>query len=321
MRMLKRVIIVIPMLAFGYVVSAQDLPVDLEGVYKSTANKRLSDEFNGERKNASFDKSKWHFRKSTKSGLGQGEEFVQEKGGKLICYGHKKKRKAGAIVSNNYFQYGWYAFKWKTTGIAEGKRNAWHPSIWGSLDDTRKNRVPRTDGKGDSWMEIDIMEFSTWSKTGTDWSSDAPAYLWVDSLQRKVKVNRGLGPSFGWKKAIMIDGKKDKYKGEVLGKHDFDKWQTWGMEYHPDYLQMWKKDENGWVRVGNKITFTNNEMPPSLRTIPEKAAKPLYWYIGNLFLPQGKTEIQEDQITNSTFEVDWFHYHPLLKSVMKNKKQ
>ncbi|WP_111708271.1 LamG domain-containing protein [Lutibacter citreus] len=298
----------------GFLSTAQELPLDLRGVYKTKPNSKLSDEFNGNRANKSFDTDKWHFRRSTKTGLGQGKEFVQEKDGKLICYGIKDKRKAGAIVSNNYFQYGWYVFKWRTTGIDENKRNAWHPSFWGSWDDTRKNWVPETSGKGDSWMEIDIMEFSTHSKVSTDWSSDSPAYIWVDSLSQRVKVNVKPGPSFGWNKAIMIDGKTDKYKGEVIGTKGHDKWQILGMEYNPDYLQMWKKDGEQWVKIGNKVTFTNNGEIPSLRTVPKKAVKPLYWYIGNLFMPHGKTEIQEDQITNSTLEVDWFHFYPLKKN-------
>lgn len=295
------------------IVNGQELPKELKGVYKSKPDFKYSDDFNGNRSNNSFDTDKWHYRESTKAGLGQGAEYVQEKDGNLICYGHKDTRKAGAIVSNSYFQYGWYAFKWKTTGIYEDKRNGWHPSFWGSLDDTRKNKVPKTYGKGNSWMEIDIMEFSTGGGEHTDWSSDAPSYIWVDSLQKKVKVNIKPGPSFGWKKAIMIDGKKDKYKGEVIGAKGHGEWQMLAMEYHPDYLQMWKKDNGKWVKIGNTVKFTDNDIPPSLRTVPKKAVKPLYWYIGSLFFTYGKTPIREDQITNSSLIVDWFHFYPFKK--------
>ncbi|WP_109830913.1 LamG domain-containing protein [Reichenbachiella versicolor] len=304
-------LLILPLLLATQVEAQGLFPPELKNIYASKPDSKYSDEFNGKRKNNSFDTKKWHYRESTKTGLGQGKEYVQEKDGKLICYGHKNKRKAGAIVSNNYFQYGFYAFNWKTTGIVPDARNAWHPSVWGSLNDTRRNNVPGTTGENSNWMEIDIMEFSTWSKVKTDWSSDAPCYLWVDSLNKKVKVNIKPGPSFGWKKAIMIDGKKDKYKGEIIGRSGFDQWQTWGMEYHPEYLQMWYLDSEEWVKVGHRINFSENDVAPSLRTVPNKARKPLYWYLGNLFLPQGKTPIQEEQITNSTFEVDWFHYHPL----------
>lgn len=300
-------------LMVGFSSKAQELPPDLKGVYKSKPNSKLSDEFNGNRKKASFDTKKWHFRKSTKAGLGQGEKYVQEKDGILTCYGIKSERKAGAIVSNDYFQYGFYAFKWKTTGIPHNKRNVWHPSVWGSLDDTRKNWVPGTRGKGDSWMEIDIMEFSTGGGEHTDWSSDAPAYIWTESLQKKVKVNKGEGPGFGWKKAIMIDGKKDTYNGEVIGKYGHDQWQILGMEYHPDYLQMWKKDGDKWVKIGNIVNFTDDDTMPTLRTVPKKAVKPLYWYMGSLYFTYGKTPIREEQIRNSSFQVDWFHFHSLKK--------
>lgn len=94
-------------------------------------------------------------------------------------------------------------------------------------------------------------------------------------------------------------------------------WQTLAMEYHPDYMQMWKLDKDTWVRIGNKVTFTDNTIPPTLRTVPRKAVKPLYWYVGSLFFSYGKTPIREDQITNSTFEVDWFHYHPIKKKSLK----
>ncbi|MDO6801341.1 hypothetical protein Q4595_02655 [Wenyingzhuangia sp. 1_MG-2023] len=291
-------------------VNAQKLPKELKGIYECKPDAKYSDEFNGKRKNNSFDTKKWHYRESTKKGLGQGQEFVEEKDGKLFCYGIKEKRKSGAIVSNDYFQYVWYAVKWKTTGIYHNKRNAWHPSVWGSLDDTKKGKVPGTYEKGMSWMEIDIMEFSTWKASGTDWNADAPAYIWVDSIQKRAKVNK-LGKKFGWKKAMMTDGKKDKYKGKVIGSHSFDEWQTLGMEYHPEYLQLWQIDNGEWVKIGHRVVFTNNDVKPSLRTVPKKAVKPLYWYIGNLFMPQGKTKVTEDQITDCTFLVDWFHFYKL----------
>lgn len=162
-------------------------------------------------------------------------------------------------------------------------------------------------------MEIDIMEFSTGSGEATDWSSDAPSYIWNDSLNKRVKVNDPNGKAFGWKKAIMIDGLKDSYKGEVIGAKGHDKWQTLGMEYHPDYIQMWKLDGNQWVKFGNTVSFSDDDKIPTLRTVPKKAVKPLYWYIGSLFLSFGKPDISEEQITNSTFEVDWFHFHSLKK--------
>lgn len=298
-----------------FTLSAQDVPKALHGVYEQEADAKYSDEFNAKRSNNAFDTTKWHYRKTTKGrpGLGQGHQFVQEKNGKLICYGIKSQRKGGAIVSNRYFQYGFYAFKWRVKGMPHDKRNAWHPSVWGSFNDTRGESVPGTSTRGDSWMEIDIMEFSTSSKTATSWNADAPAYIWVDTLMRRVKVNKGYGPKFGWKKAMMTDGVKDAYKGEVIGAKNHHKWMTLGMEYHPKYLQLWKKEGKNWAAIGHRITFTSNEIKPSRKTVPRKAAKPLYWIIGNLFLPHGKTEIKEKQISNSRLELDWFRYHQLLK--------
>ena len=294
---------------------AQDLPEHLSGVYELQADPSYSDEFNGKRENNAFDTEKWHYRKGTKQrpGLGQGEMFVQEKNGKLICYGVKSLRKGGSIVSNKYFQYGFYAFKWRAKGMPHDKRNAWHPSVWGSFSDTKGSRVPYTAARGSSWMEIDIMEFMNHSKNKTVWSADAPAYIWVDTLMRKVKVNKGLGPKFGWKKAIMTDGIKTSYKGEIIGAKKHHKWTTLGMEYNPKYLQLWKKDGKKWVMIGHRITFSDNNIKPSKSTVPIKAAKPLYWIIGNLFFPSGKTPIVEAEISDSRFEVDWFRYHQLVK--------
>lgn len=295
---------------------AQGLPEQLAEVYEPEPDLRRSDEFNGRRAGNAFDESRWHFRESTKKGLGQGPEFVEERDGKLIAYGRKSLRKAGGIVSNEPFQFGWYGFRWRTTGMPEDQRSAWHPSIWGSWDDTRGNYVQGTRGDGESWMEIDILEFVTHSPTSTFWGSDAPAYIWDDSLGKRVKVNDPDGRSLGWEKAIMFDGTHDRHNGEVIGTKGHGEWQTWGMEYHPDYLQMWKLEGDQWVKVGNTVTFTDDSVTPTERTVPKKAVKPLYWYLGNLFLPHGRTEIQEDQITNSTFEIDWFRYHPLAKEWM-----
>jgi len=296
-------------------VVAQDLPKTLSGIYELQADASYSDEFNAKRKNNAFDTKKWHYRKSSpnRPGIGEGEMFVQEKNGKLICHGLKSLRKGGAIVSNSYFQHGFYAFKWRAKGIPHDKRSAWHPSVWGSFNDTRGSRVPSTSSRGNSWMEIDIMEFMTHSKNATVWTADAPAYIWVDTLMRRVKVNKVLGHKFGWKKAIMTDAKNISHNGEVIGTKNHHKWTTLGMEYHPEYLQLWKKERKEWVKIGQRITFSNNNIKPSKSTVPIKAAKPLYWIIGNLYFPLGKTSILEQEISNSRFEVDWFRYHQILK--------
>ena len=65
--------------------------------------------------------------------------------------------------------------------------------------------------------------------------------------------------------------------------------------------------------VGLQFRVTENDVKPSLRTVPKKAVKPLFWYIGNLYMPQGKAKFPEEEITECTFEVDWFHFHPLSK--------
>ena len=304
------------LLAVVSAANGQDIPQALYGVYEQEADAKYSDEFNAKRDKNAFDTSKWHYRKTTKGrpGLGQGQEYVQEKNGKLICYGLKSTRKGGAIVSNRYFQYGFYAFKWRAKGMPHNRRNAWHPSVWGSFNDTKGSKVPSTSTRGDSWMEIDIMEFSTSSKTSTYWNTDAPAYIWVDTLMRRIKVNKGLGPKFGWKKAVMTDGVKDAFNGDVIGTKNHHKWKTLGMEYHPEYLQLWQKEGRKWYAIGHRIRLTSNKVKPSRKTVPRKAAKPLYWIIGNLFLPHGKTKIEEAQITNAKLELDWFRYHQLSKN-------
>jgi len=303
------------LIGIGLVSTAQDVPSAIAYMYDNTPDWDISDEFNASRKNNAIDFEKWHYRKPTPNrvGLAAGTEYVQEKDGRLICLGRKDTRKAGAIISNKYKQYGWYTFRWKTTGIDAKKRNAWHPSIWGAFHNSKDESVPGTVGENSNWMEIDIVEFDSWSTTMTEWSADAPAYLWVDSLQQKVKVNHGRGPGFGWKKAIMFDGKTDKYKGEVLGGGNYDQWQTWGIEYHPEYLQMWLLDKGTWVKVGHTVIFTENDIKPTLRSVPKQAVKPLYWLIGNLYMPQNtNVPIKEEQITNSTLEVDWFHFYPFV---------
>lgn len=304
------------LLSVSFFSMAQNVPSAVAYMYKPTPDWSISDDFNGSRTDASFDTLKWHYRlpNESRTGLATGSDYVQEKDGKLICYGLKQTRKAGAIITNKYSQYGWYAFRWKATGIDADKRNAWHPAIWGALNNSKKESAPGTIGEGSNWMEIDIVEFNSWSTTMTEWSADAPAYLWVDSLKQKVKVNTGRGPGFGWKKAVMFDGVNDKYKGQILGGDGFDEWQTWGLEYHPEYLQMWKKDGDTWVKVGHTVIFTDNDIKPTLRTVPRQALCPLYWYIGNLYMPQNTDKpIREEEITNSTLQVDWFHFYPFAK--------
>lgn len=59
---------------------------------------------------------------------------------------------------------------------------------------------------------------------------------------------------------------------------------------------------------GVRIEF--NDAKPSSTTIPKICAKPMFWYLENLFLPHGKKPIEENEITDSILEIYWFRYYP-----------
>lgn len=281
--------------------SAQEIPNEIKDLYRASVDRSLSDEFNAHRKENKVDLKKWIYRRTKNSGASA--TFVQEKDGRLICKGIKAKKRAGGIVSRKYKQYGWYVVRWKTTGINPNARSAWHPSIWSGQTNGQHaktadfKRIPNAKG---GWLEFDMVEFET-HRPHAVWSADAPARVYAPSLNKLVKVNDANGKALGYKKAVMIEKVSS----------GFSDWQIWGLEYHPDYLQMWKKEGKVWTKQGRLIKFNNQK--PSLNSIPKSCRKPMFWYLGNLYLPHGKIPIKKSEITDSTLEVDWFRFHPFKK--------
>lgn len=280
------------------------IPSAIAHQYESTRDTSISDEFNANRPSNSVNLNKWNYRETKESGAST--RYVTEENGHLICRGIKADKKAGGIVSKQYKKYGFYVTRWRTTGIDPNERSAWHPSIWsgrvnGQIRPSARELAPIIDeGYGRGWLEIDFVEFENFSSNSTHWSADAPARLFVPSINKTVKVNDADGRALGFKKAVMVE-KVDS---------GFSDWQVWGLEYHPDYIQMWKKTGNRWDKKGEIVHFVNNINDATKTTIPKAARQEMFWYLGNLYLPQGRTPIREDQITNSTLQVDWFRFYP-----------
>lgn len=140
-------------------------------------------------------------------------------------------------------------------------------------------------GPGGDWIEIDFIEYEV-GKLG--WSSDAPPF--VNGKKRKDTGDR----------AIMVP----RTTSGVV-----NSWNVHGLEYTPDYLQVWRLNSKGWKKIGTKVNFksgrTFNET-----TVPKSARTFGYWYIGNLWLTQFSRFVDADQMQDTKFLVDYFRYYP-----------
>jgi hypothetical protein len=269
-------------------------PKKVKDIYDTKVDKSISDEFDG---NGEIDLKKWNYRQTKPTGIAVGKKFVHKENGKLICYGWKKERKAGGIVTKNKSHFGFIETKFKVSGIFNDRQTIWHPSIWGAQCNGQVDfgkECLKSDG---NWLEIDMMEFE--NTPTARWSADAPARVRVESLKRSVKVNDNNGKKLGFKKAIMIKKVTD----------NFHAWRQLGLEYNPKYLQLWEVLNGEWTKMGRKIVF--NHKTPSLSSIPKECASQMFWYLGNLFNPYKNQKFEEKEVTNSTLEIDYFRFYPL----------
>lgn len=274
--------------------SYAQLPKEIRKIYKNKIDIRVSDEFDG---NGEVDLSKWNYRQTKPNGIATGENFVRKVNGNLVCYGWKREKKAGGIVAKMQTHFGFIYTKFKVSGIVNSQQTVWHPSIWSGQCNGQTDATKECLKTGGNWLEIDMMEFE--NTPTARWSSDAPARLKVSELKKSVKVNDVNGRKLGYEKAVMI-------KKVTEGFHE---WKRLGLEYHPEYLQLWEVKDHEWLKLGRRIIFDNKK--PTIGSIPKACATPMFWYIGNLFNPYKNQKFVEEEVTNSTLEVDYFRFYPI----------
>lgn len=318
--MKKKIHMVAGLLMVAPVAANAEIPSELageNGIFTSRPSTTFSDEFNKVHDNSSpFNKKKWHVRKSIRTGNGTDPKYFEQKDGHLYLKGLKGKKKGGGIVSSRSMAYGFYSVKFRAEGIKADARSAWHPAIWAGSGDSRGNYVEAV--KKNGWLEVDMIEFATWSAKKAFFTSGTPARYYSKKHKDLIAAHSDEGKSLGWSKPFMFDGRYDTYtvNGEekVIGATDLDEWKIFGLEYTKEYLQMWKKVGEDWMEVGHRINFVKEAVPSDpKKELPTASRSRLFWNIGNMYLPQANNAetLEDKHITNSALVIDWFRYYPV----------
>ncbi|WP_111708278.1 LamG domain-containing protein [Lutibacter citreus] len=259
-----------------------EIPIEITNNYEPIVNNLVSDDF----EESTLDSNKWFRRqelnKDTKK-VTEEERFIDFKNGNLICYGMEGK--GGGIVSKNHMKYGFYSLKWRVTGFVINSKSSYHPGLWsGKSNGTKEGRTSLPDK---NWTEIDLVEVTNATidgKFGAATQADAPCRINGKKIN-DASVNGSLG-----EKAIMKSFYNDDIDGEF---------HTYGLEYTPGFIQVWRVINDEWIKLGNQVIFDDKEKG-TINSIPEECRSEMFWYLGNLWTGGGNDEVV------TTMELDWF---------------
>lgn len=278
----------LPLSAFS-----ETLPAQLAQRY-SDLDLTISDEFN----TLNLDHEKWTYRTRNGDDWGVGKPFVniiaQENISFLSLRGILSDEKGSGISTKSEAHFGFYSIRWRTINITPDKHTPWHPAIWmapqnfasGENQRSLKKEYQRT-------LEIDLIEYwyqPVWHSQSIPWPKE---------------TQRGREAS------------SQKLRPELT---DFPngKWQTHGLEYTPDYLQLWQELNGEWKPIGQRILF--NDKPNSKTSLHREHATPGYWVISNKYhfeniknnwAFRNGMDLAKFRMADSWLHLDFFRYHPL----------
>lgn len=257
------------------------IPAEVTEKYNTTHNVIVSDEFDG----SSLNTDRWYRRKELikeNKRVTEEDRFIELKEGKLVCYGMEGK--GGGIVSKNITSFGFYSLKWRVTGFPLNLKSSYHPALWSGKSNGRETL------KDNDWTEIDLVEVVS---RGNNVVTQADAPCRINNLKINDKTANGtLG-----EKAIM----KSFYNDPLD-----EKFHIYGMEYTPEYIQVWEVKNNTWQKLGITVVFDDKNIG-TVSSIPKKCHSDMFWYLGNLWTGGG------DDNVKTTMELDWFRYYELKK--------
>lgn len=245
--------------------------------YKSAIDWRVSDDFNANKINF----SKWTYRKDTgNNGIAEGPQYAYIVNNTFLSLrGSGQARKGGGISGLRTSSYGFYITKFRFVGFPESNSTVWHPAIWsspfnlGKVDRRVKPLSP-------DWNEIDFMEFV---ENGYWHTQFAP------------RRNNKIEPFSGRPLLFRRDS-------------GFKPWRTLGLEYHPQYQQLWEFINGSWRKIGKKIYSSGYENTKS-KIFYKCLPAPQYWILSN------KYQVDWGYYKgDSWMHVDYFYYYPLNSS-------
>ena len=278
--------------------NAGDLPEEIQSSYSQKPSQLVSDEFN----TGSLDRDKWAYRTQNGDIWGIGTDYVAfEKEGELDYISIKgtwPERKGGGIVTKNEAHFGFYSVGYRTTGIQLDRKTIWHPAIWMAGRNFAEGDDHRVIADAKQNVEIDLLEYYFFP----DWNSHVIAW--------------------GSKRS---DGKDGPYSQKMVrSAQDFGTresgWQQLGLEYRPDYFQLWRKESDGWKRLGKRVPI--DDAPTSEESMNRAHAKPGYWILSNkyhfeqvkkswLLRDRKEGEYDDFRFEDSSLDIDFFRYYPV----------
>jgi hypothetical protein len=266
---------IIVVMAIG-IAHSQTPPDTVKQLYETEINWDVSDNFDF------LDFNKWCYRKPDNL-TGDGRLYVSIVDSSYLSIKcDVSDEKGGGISGLNYCRFGFFVTKFRIEGITTGVKSHTHPAIWGYRHNMGEiSKVAPVEGN--DWMELDWMEYHSWSAPPC-WNSDAPPNL--DGVREKEL------------RSIMLDN-------EI--KTEFGQWETIGLEYHPDYMQVWEFVNGNWKTLGRKVVAGDEQ---SKTVMKRSCMQNMYWIISNVYFYHSQG-VDGD----SWLHVDFFHFYPLADSL------
>ena len=249
------------------------VPAEVRDHYEAIIDQEISDDFD------SLDFSKWEYRRPDDNLVGDGRKYVSITDEGYLCVKcDVSDKKGGGISSLNYCRFGFFITKFKIQGIHTNEKSHTHPAIWGfRYNMGEQGKLAPVEGK--DWMELDWMEYHSWSSVSC-WNSDAPPNI--------------EGERYKDLRSVMLDN-------DI--KTEFGIWETIGLEYHPDYMQVWEFVNDRWHRLGRRISAGDVQ---SRTTMKRTCMQNMHWIISNVYFHHANGTDDD-----SWLFIDYFHFYPL----------
>lgn len=299
---------------------AQNPPANISHLYEKEIDESVSDDFDAR----DLNEDKWGYRTEEPAGNWLASNVSIERDGdatylNLLGRWNRSTNPNGIIVgtgssSGIYTRqtagFGFYTTRWRVEGINPTQRSSWHPAIW-KANAKPINGWVKSDLPTDQ-IELDFIEFFQWRDETILWHSQAIEWVSTPKGRRQTRFQH------------------NQWSGDFLDSY----WNTHGLEYHPEYIQLWEFDEasSRWTKRGSAVTISPAKTDQQRFNINKESAHEGHWIISNydyfnktnehwgkLF---GRPISSDDNFleSDSSLKVDHFRFYPLVQSSKADAK-